>query len=107
MTSEEWRLHDCIKRAEEAIAKAWSWDYKDWYMCYAATLYRDDDPTFIARPLIYDRMTDAEKAKFERLENASNIKAVCELCLAVYKRELPKMRAELKKLTINPDKQDV
>lgn len=74
-------------------------------MCYAATLYRVDDRTFIARPLIYDRMTDAEKTEFERLENASNIKAVCGLCLDVYKRELPKMRAELEKLTINPEKQ--
>ena len=102
MTTEEWRLHDCIKRAEEAIANAW-WYGEDWYLCYAATLYRDDDPTFIARPLIYDRMTDEEKADYERLDNEGNIEAVCELCRAVYKRELPKMKAEFEKLKGNPN----
>lgn len=100
MTREEWRrLCVCAKTAVDAIAAASSAEGLNglWYMGYAATICSAEGPTIRARPLIYDRMTDAEKSEFQRLENAETIKALCELCLAVYKRELPKMRAEIEK----------
>lgn len=103
MNNDKQYLDLLTHRAKGAIERGATLN-EAWYMMYAATLYRDNEPDFIARPLIYDRMTDAEKAGYLRLNNLlverimNDIEPICKLCLAVYERELPKMIDELQAL---------
>ena len=96
-------LEYLLERTKKAIAES-DCLAMGWYMTYAATLYRDNDPNFISRPLIYHCMTEAEKAEYLRLNKLlsvrrmNDIEPICKLCLAVYKRELPKITAELQQI---------
>ncbi len=103
MNNDKYYLKLLVHRAKMAVASGAHLD-EAWYLMYAATLYRDNEPDFVARPLIYDRMTDAEKAEYLRLNNLlvehtiNDIEPICKLCFAVYERELPKMIDELQAL---------
>lgn len=92
MNNDKHYLELAIHEAKEAIAHSIHLN-DGWFIMYVSKVYRE--------PFIYDRMTDAEKAEYQRLYNllagsiTNDIMPICKLCLAVYERELPKMIDEL------------
>ncbi len=95
MSNDKYYLELAIHEAKEAIAHRTHLN-EGWFIMYVSKVNRE--------PLIYDRMTDAEKEEYLRLNNLlaehtiNDIEPICKLCLAVYERELPKMIDELQAL---------